>query len=245
MAHAEPPVIGITTYPVDSDGRFTLPAVYVSAVRRAGGVPVLLAPGQSNPEVFLARMDGAILTGGGDLGPELYGGRHHETIYGVDPGRDATEIALARLVCSRETPLLGICRGTQVLNVALGGSLIEHLPDEVGTAIPHRLPPRQPTRHKVSLAPHSRLAHVLGTTECSVASWHHQAIRGLGQGLQAVAWAPDGVIEAVEIPDLPWLLAVQWHPELTAADDPIQQRLFAWLVEAARDRRKARDATER
>jgi putative glutamine amidotransferase len=118
--------------------------------------------------------------------------------------------------------------------VALGGTLVEHLPDEVGDEVAHRLPPRKPTRHLVAIQPDSRLAAILATQQVDAASWHHQAIRQIAPGLRVVAQAPDGAIEATEAPGHPWLVAVQWHPELTAADDPTQQRLFAALIEAAR-----------
>jgi putative glutamine amidotransferase len=143
---------------------------------------------------------------------------------------------LARHLVTQDMPLLGICRGTQVINVALGGTLIEHLPDVMGEAVLHRAPPRVPVEHEVAIEPASRLASIVGESRLTAASWHHQAIRQPGTGLQVVAHAPDGTIEAVEKPGHPWLIAVQWHPELTAADDPLQQRLFDGLVEAAKRR---------
>src|SRR5262249_760423 len=151
-----PPLIGITTYGRDEQNRFLLPAEYVDAVRRSGGIPVLLPPGEANLHELLARLDGFILAGGGDLDPALYGGRHHETIYMVDSERDQSEIALAQEIVALRVPTLAICRGAQVLNVALGGSLIEHLPDVVGETIAHRLPPRQPSQHPVRIKPASR-----------------------------------------------------------------------------------------
>lgn len=227
------PLIGITTYPRNDDGSFTLPALYVAAVRRAGGLVVLIPPGEPRPDALLDRVDGLLLTGGGDLDPDLYGGRRHETIYGVNAERDAGEIALVRSWLPRRKPLLGICRGCQVINVALGGTLIEHLPDVAGEEVLHRLPPRRPGRHDIRVQADSVLARVLGQTSFPAASWHHQAIRQPAEALRPVAWAPDGVIEGVEMPEHPWLLAVQWHPELTAAEDPLQQRLFTALVDAA------------
>jgi putative glutamine amidotransferase len=126
-----------------------------------------------------------------------------------------------------------------VINVALGGTLVEHLPDEVGEDILHRLPPRKPAQHLIELRPDSQLANILAACQIDPASWHHQAIRQAAPGLQVVAHAPDGTIEAAEKPDHPWLVAVQWHPEITASEDPVQQRLFDALVEAARQRRRA------
>ncbi len=227
------PLIGLTTYGRDSENQFPLPADYVEAVRRAGGVPLLIPPGESQLEPILARLDGLILTGGGDLDPSHYAGAAHESIYMVDPERDATELALARRIVETGMPCLCICRGAQVLNVALDGTLIEHLPDEVGDELSHRLPERRPTRHPILLEPGSRLAAILGRERIEAVSWHHQAVRRPGSGLQVVARAPDGTIEALEMPSHPWLLAVQWHPEMTAATDPVQERLFQALVAAA------------
>jgi putative glutamine amidotransferase len=230
------PLIGITTYGRDEDQTFSLPAAYVDAVRRAGGIPVLIPPGEPNLAALLAKVDGLILAGGGDVDPGLYNGHPHETIYLIDPERDETELALVRQVVQGNTPTLGICRGAQVINVALGGTLIEHLPDEVGNAITHRLPPSKPTSHRIELATGSKLAGILDAEGIDAASWHHQAIRQPAPGLQVVAQAEDGTIEAAEKPDHPWLVAVQWHPELTAGEDPVQQRLFDALVAAARKR---------
>jgi putative glutamine amidotransferase len=228
------PVIGITTYGRDERGRFTLPSEYVSAVERAGGVPVLIPPVPAHAQRYLALVDGFVLAGGGDLDPGQYGGNTHETLYNVDAQRDALELELARSIVERRQPTLAICRGLQVVNVALGGTLIEHLPAVVGESVLHRAPPREPTPHAVRLKPGSRLAAVMGADECAPLSWHHQAVRTLAPGLETVATAPDGTIEAIELTGHPWLLAVQWHPELTAQRDPAQQRLFEALIEAVR-----------
>lgn len=232
------PLIGVTTYGRNEVNRFHLPAEYVDAVRRAGGIPLLIPPGESQWEALRGYLDGVVLTGGGDIDPRAYGGRDHETIYNLDHERDASELALGRQVVETGLPTLGICRGMQILNVTLGGSLIEHLPDEVGEQVIHRAPPREPIPHSISVIPDSRLAAVTRELEFSCSSWHHQAIRRLAPGLKVVALAPDHTIEAVELPGHPWLVAVQWHPELTAAYDPIQQRLFDALVQAALQRRR-------
>ncbi len=231
------PLIGLTTYHRNGDHKFDLPAEYVDAVRRAGGVPVLVPPGESRWEDVLRRLDGVVLTGGGDISPEAYGGRDHPTLYMVDDERDASELTLARRAVEAGIPTLGICRGTQVLNVALGGTLVEHLPDVMGDEVAHRTPPRDPVQHAVTVEPDSKLADAVGELQFECASWHHQSLRDVAPGLEVVAHAPDGTIEAVEISSHLWLVAVQWHPELTAADDPIQQRLFEALTEAARRHR--------
>jgi putative glutamine amidotransferase len=228
------PVIGITTYGRDEDNRFRIPSPYVDAVRRAGGVVILIPPGEELGQELLSVVDGVILAGGGDIDPEHYGGHHHESIYSVDAERDRSELGLARHLVSSTIPTLGICRGHQILNVSLGGTLYEHLPDIVGETVIHRLPPREPTEHLVAVDEKSRLAGILGETRFNAASWHHQAIRDAATGLVVVAHAPDGTIEACELPSHPWLFSVQWHPELTAHVSPTQQRLFDALVDACR-----------
>jgi putative glutamine amidotransferase len=191
------PRIGITTYGRHGDGRlegrFHLPAKYVDAVRRAGGFPVLLPPGEDDLRDVLALVDALVFTGGPDVEPKRYGGSTHPQVYGVDPERDAQEIALVRAAVEHGIPALGICRGCQVLNVALGGTLIEHLPDVVGESVLHRGPdsPAGPpggattgaaatsvyVPHLVHVDPSSRLARILGTSTMSPASSHHQASR--------------------------------------------------------------------
>ena len=225
--------IGITTYGRDPQGRLTLPAEYVTCVRAAGGRVVLLPPGEPDPAGWLDDLDGIVLAGGGDLAPETWGGTGAAENYGVDLERDRTELALAATVLDRHLPSLWICRGLQVLNVVLGGTLIEHLPDRVGEEVLHRLPPREPVSHPVELEPESRLARSLGCPRCDTISWHHQAVDQPGSQLVVVASAPDGTIEALELPSHPELVAVQWHPELSAAEDPLQQGLFNDLVARA------------
>lgn len=227
------PLIGLTTYGQNAKGRYELPAEYSWAVYRAGGIPVMMPPVGDLAAAWLDRLDALILTGGGDLDPALYDGGSHETIYDIDAERDAAELALAHELLERELPVLAICRGLQVINVAMGGTLHLHLPDVVGEAVQHRLPPRDPTLHAVRVAPDSRLAGLLGAVEAEGVSWHHQGIRDLAPGLAPTAYAPDGVLEAAERPDHPWLIGVQWHPEMSAAHDPVQQRLFDALVRAA------------
>jgi putative glutamine amidotransferase len=235
------PVIGITTYGRDENKRFSLPAVYVDAVRRAGGIPVMIPPGEDDLSELLPILNGVIFAGGGDIDPERYGGARHETNYNLDDERDKSELDLARILLrQQDLPILGICRGTQIINVALGGTLIEHLPDVVGEETLHRAPPRLPTTHEVTVSANSRLAKIMGQTEVMPTSWHHQAILEPAPGLKVVASAPDGTIEAVEMPDHPWLIAVQWHPELSADSQPEQQQLFDELVVEARRRMQPR-----
>lgn len=225
--------IGVTTYRRETDGRhrFTLPAAYVDAVRAVGGVAVLLSPGDAAPEELLARLDGLVLSGGGDLDPQLSGADVHGTVYGTCRERDEFEIALARAAIAQRMPTLAICRGLQIVNVARGGTLHGHLPDVVGEAVPHRASQAEATAHPVRIAAHSELAAALDA-DClpSVPSWHHQAIDRLGDGLEPIAWAADAVIEAVRLPEARALTAVQWHPELDMAPGAAGWRLFDRLV---------------
>ncbi len=225
-------LVGITTYPPNSTARFELPEEYVAAVRRAGAIPVLIAPGEAQIDELLARLDGVVLAGGGDIDPARWGGEAHPTIEFVDPARDDLELALAERVLDEGIPTLAICRGLQVVNTARGGTLHVHLPDAVPTDEPHRLEPKWSHTHRVTVDADSLVARTMGTETVEPACWHHQAIDRPGIGLTVTARSPDGVIEAVELAGHPWLVAVQWHPEMTAADDAAQQRLFDGLVEA-------------
>jgi putative glutamine amidotransferase len=234
------PLIGISSYP-RSNSRianrevYPLPTSYVEAVRSGGGSPVILPPGDPDPARLLDGIDALVLSGGGDVGPERYNGRTHDTIYGVSDERDLFEIALTRAALDRpDIPLLCICRGMQVLNVTLGGNLHPHLPDLGTSTVDHRLPERLHTHHRATVDPASRLAGMLDATEVTVCSWHHQAIDRLAPGLKVVAWAEDGVIEAVEHESHAAAIAVQWHPEMQL-DDPAQQRLFRAFVELANE----------
>jgi putative glutamine amidotransferase len=228
------PVIGISSYGRDGElATFSIPCGYVDAVRAAGGVPLVLTPGESEVERLLDMVDGLILAGGGDIAPDVYGGESHETIYLVSEERDSFELALARGALERpHLPTLCICRGIQVLNIALGGTLYPHIPDHFGEEVVHRLPPRRPTRHPVRIEKNTFLSRIIGANEADTCSWHHQAIREAGQGVRAVAWAPDDVIEAVEVTGHSWCIGVQWHPEMQIGE-PAQDRLFEAFVKAA------------
>jgi putative glutamine amidotransferase len=232
------PLIGISSYPrFNSRLRdrevYPLPTSYVDAVRAAGGAALILPPGETVPARLLDGLDGLVLSGGGDVSPARYSGDPHDAIYGVSDERDHFEIELARAAVARpELPFLCICRGMQVLNVALGGALYAHLPDLGCSTVEHRLPERLHTHHLARVAPDSRLADQLGSLEVTVCSWHHQGIARLAPGLKAVAWADDGIIEAVEHESHASCIAVQWHPEMQL-DDPAQQRLMQSFVRLA------------
>ncbi len=181
---------------------------------------------------------GVLLTGGGDVAPQCYGDTwQHDQTYGIDPDRDRVEIALVRWAVEQDKPLFAICRGIQVLNVALGGTLFQHVPDAFPSDNPvqHRgdMAHRDRPVHAVAIEPASRLAAIMGATCAEVNSFHHQAIRDLAAGLRVVARAPDGVIEAVEMPTRRYALGVQWHPEDMAFSAPDMMRLFESFVQAS------------
>jgi putative glutamine amidotransferase len=238
------PLIAVPAYPVKA-GRVqgwekpgvAAPAPYVEALQRAGALEAILMPvaiDDAGAAAVLERFDGLLLMGGGDLRPEEYGQKRREETYGVIPHRDRFELALARAAVDRAVPTLAICRGHQVLNVALGGSLDQHITDRDGV-LPHGKPgvPGGSTVHDIEIEPESRLAEAMGVTHASCASHHHQAVERTGDGLRISAHAPDGVIEGIELAGDAWILGAQWHPEDTAADDPAQQRLFDAFVRAA------------
>ncbi len=230
------PLIGITAYSRNEAGEISLPGAYLDAVQLAGGTPIIL-PLQPLTEKQVDRLldsiDGLIFAGGGDIHPSMYGGENHPTLYLMDQERDEFELALARAVLKRDLPTLGICRGMQILSVASGAALIPHVPDVYGESIAHRLDhPRRPIHHPVTLATGSQIAQVMGSQEITVMSWHHQAVRQVPPGWRSAASASDGLVEAIERIDRPWLIGVQWHPELSP-EDPAHQQIFRALVQAA------------
>lgn len=228
------------------DGAAAVPQAYLDALGRAGVRPVVLAsPDPGPPAEVLAHFAGLALIGGGDIEPSHYGETRHPAVYGTEPERDDLELGLARAAVAATLPLFAICRGLQVLNVAFGGSLHQHLPDRPGT-LPHGTPPADDGRvsHEVTIAEGSRLASAVGSTSLKgCISVHHQAVNRMAPGLIATAHTRDGVAEALETPldREGWVLAVQWHPERSAATDPKQQALFnafgavarAWLSRAS------------
>ncbi len=212
-------------------GEYRLPSLYIDSVRRAGGLPLLIPPDAEEATTVCERLDGVILTGGGDIGPKTYQGTDHEQIYNVDEERDQGEFRVAEVILSQHIPTLAICRGIQILNVLLGGTLHEHLPETYGEEILHRRPPRVACRHNVDIMPGTKLDSIIGQTEVEIVSWHHQALKDVAKDMVITARSKDGVIEGIEIDSHPWLVGVQWHPELSAEEDPLQQKLFDALVE--------------
>jgi putative glutamine amidotransferase len=213
-------------------------SAYLHAVQQAGGVPVPLPPQLSAASLqqLGAELHGLLLTGGGDVDPALFGQAPHATLYEVAPARDTLETSALNLALGRGVPVLAVCRGIQVLNVALGGTLYQDVVTEPGTQIPHsQKEPRDQPTHKVKVTPGSRLAEILDTDELEVNSMHHQAIHRLGRGLTAVAWGPDQLVEGAEIDDpARFVLGVQWHPEELVGHSEPARRLFSALVAAAR-----------
>jgi putative glutamine amidotransferase len=207
---------------------------YPDAIRRAGAVPVVIPPMDTAAiESLLDGLWGLCLSGGPDLHPATYGADPHPALGPTEPHLDRFEIALLRAAEARDMPVLAICRGLQVLNVARGGTLVQDLPSERPSNVVHRqlVPGRIPT-HDVTLESGSLVANALGVLETRVNSFHHQAIDVLGNGLRAVGWAPDGVIEALEATDRSFTIAVQWHAE-SMIHSPEQDRLLAAFAEAA------------
>jgi len=232
------PVIGISSHPRVVETA-TGPALlhtasrfYVEGVERAGGIPVILPV--LDPDAvddLLPALNGVLLTGGGDVAPSRYGAMPVAETHNVDPLRDAFEIRLIQAAIAADLPLLATCRGMQVLNVAMGGSLVQHVPHATGQDH-DRADHWKEAVHKVKIEPDSHLAAALGATEVAVNSIHHQAVDQAAPGTRPVAWAEDDTVEAIEVPGSPHVVAVQWHPELLE-DWPEQQGLFRQLVEHA------------
>lgn len=228
------PIIGVTAY--EEPARWDvwirqaalLPMSYPRAIERAGGVPVLIPPVDElgGLTALVRRLDGLVLAGGPDVDPARYGARRHPETGPPQPRRDRFELALIRAVLDAGLPFLAVCRGMQLLNVALGGTLVQHLPETVGHE-EHRPAPGRIGRHQVRIAAEGLLGAMLGD-QADVLTYHHQAIDRLGTGLVPVAWTDDRVVEAMEVQGHRFGLGVQWHPE-----DGDDLRLFAGLVAAA------------
>ena len=237
------PLVGITTYATEevSWGDWTAPAAlipmnYVLAVERSGGRPLLVPPSEDGVDETLAVLDALLFAGGEDLAPETYGAERHAETVGVTPARDHAEMALLGRALEWDMPMLAVCRGSQILNVARGGDLVQHLPEVVGHEN-HRHTPGVFADHEVALAGDSRLAGLLGD-RAPVKSHHHQGFGRVGEGLRAAAWADDGTVEALELPAARFALGVLWHPE--EGENTV---IFEALVEEARRYRAARGAS--
>lgn len=242
------PLIGVTTSITfiqqgKSPERAFVNSSYLFAVQQAGGVPVPLPPqlNDSALEELASRLDGLLLTGGGDMDPKAFGESSHPTVYDVSPSRDRLEMTLVERCMNEGKPILAICRGIQMLNVALGGSLYQDVASDPGTRIQHQQDkdgrPRDEPTHPVTVVAGSVLGRVLGATGIIVNSLHHQAVKVLGKNLVAVAHAPDQIIEGIELKDAGpnrFVLGVQWHPEDLVSNDAASRNLFSALVNASR-----------
>ena len=234
------PIIGLTTY--NGVNKYGHPIValmhqYIDAVVDAGGVPILIPSGVESESVksLLEKMDGILLTGGGDIAIDHFDGEPHLRVEGVDTDRDTIEFALLQAAAESGKPFLGICRGFQVVNVALGGTLFTHIEDQLPGAIKHDYDPdsqRQFLAHAIRLEKNSSLAGILGEPELNVNSLHHQGAKNLAPTLKAAAYSPDGLVEGLELPGHPFGVAVQWHPEWLM-DQQVTRRLFSAFIKAA------------
>ncbi|MEX2650568.1 MAG: gamma-glutamyl-gamma-aminobutyrate hydrolase family protein [Alphaproteobacteria bacterium] len=232
------PLIGLTLDAEEPGGYskfpwYALRRNYFAAIAEAGGLPIALPHDPELAAEYLSRLDGLVVTGGAfDVDPALFGATTRHATVTTKDRRTAFELAVTRDAIARDTPLLGICGGEQLLAVALGGSLVQHIPDEVLGALAHeQANPRDEPGHRVTIAPGTLLHRVVGADELAVNSAHHQAVLSVPAGVVVNALAPDGVIEGIEAAGARFCLGVQWHPEFRLSDG--DRRLFAALVEAA------------
>ena len=215
---------------------------YLRAVELAGGAAVVLVPSEDDDRLrsVFDRLDGLVLSGGGDVAPSNYGEEHSDLLWYVDERRDRAELALARWALAESLPLLAICRGIQVLNVAAGGTLYQDVGTQISGALTHPTLAGRPMAsmaHTVDVDQNSQLADIFGAGQIGVNSAHHQAAKSVGRGLVVTARAPDGVIEGLEDRSHPFCVGVQWHPEAMIEAHPVHRRLFEALVAAARGAR--------
>jgi putative glutamine amidotransferase len=246
------PIIGIPCFSMvrHDTGRpiYASNQAYVQAVLHADGVPILIPPLADKPalEVIQDQLDGLLLPGGADLDPGLYGESPLPECRSPEPERDAMELSVAHWALDHGLPVFGVCRGMQLLNVACGGTLYQHVPAECPDALDHEQPgqARSYLAHDISIQPDSLLAGILGDLHPGVNSFHHQAVHRVGRGFRVTASAEDGIIEAMEMPEASsFVLAVQYHPEELEATDMGSHRLFLAFVQAAADRQGARKIT--
>ncbi len=237
MSSARKPVRACTvavTAGIRPDGdtsRVRLTAAYVTALENAGLIPLIVPP-LTSPDAAAAVLDsvaGLVLTGGGDIDPALYGEKRHEKVHSISAARDATEVALIKEAQERGTPVFAICRGIQILNVALGGTLVQDIPSQCETDIAHDEESARNSRtHEIAVEPDSLIAKAVGAEHLTVNSFHHQSVKRVADGMRVTARSPDGIIEGLESTDDSWwVMAVQWHPEeMTDSTEPWDRGLF-------------------
>lgn len=236
------PIIGITAG--HSKNKFGLPQIhllrtYVDATIAAGGIPVLIPSELATIDwqALYAKLDGILLSGGADIDPKVYGGEDHPAIHDLDHERDSLEIAIVKQVVNDQKPFLAICRGFQILNVALGGTLYTHIGDQIENPLQHdsnKELSRNYLAHEVQVNEDTRLAKILGKPIAKVNSWHHQGVKEIAPMLEVTAHSPDGLVEGMEIPSHPYAIAVQWHPEWMPKS-PAMRNLFNTFIEAAQN----------
>ena len=230
------PVIGITCSIDEQADRLQLGSAYLEAIEAAGGIPVLLAGSVRTAQAVLDRVDGILFSGGVDLDPAYFGEPPLPGLGEVSPRRDAFEVELCRAAYAAGVPALGICRGCQLMAIALGGDVYQDLASQLPASLQHvQRAPRSHESHRVEVEEGSRLRSVTGLDLIGVNSFHHQAVRRLPEGARTCATAADGVLESFEDPSRPFWLAVQWHPENLWRSDPAAAALFGSLVDAARE----------
>jgi len=234
------PLIGITTHLATNEygqTRIVLQQSYAKAIMQAGGVPVLIPSiiAEDGWDALYSRLDGILFSGGGDIALEHFPGHPHPRIADVEPERDSVELKIIHAAASDGKPFLGICRGCQLLNVSLGGTLYTHLPDQLPNSLDHSYPGdlRTVLVHQVKIEEGTHFSDVLGEPIVRVNSHHHQGLKDIAPSLRVAGHAPDGLVEAIELPDHPFGLAVQWHPEWLT-DQESTRNLFRKFVEAAR-----------
>lgn len=247
------PIIGLTTRTVTKNEEslpyLTVQMSYVDAIIQAGGLPVLIPSiiSENGWDDLAHGLDGILFTGGGDISLDYFEGDDHPAIYGIDPSRDAIEVGLAKRVMQEQIPFLGICRGIQVVNVALGGTLYTHIPDQLSNPEVHDYPgedgqiARTALLHGVEIVSGTRFSQITQESSLKVNSLHHQGIKKIAPGAVPSAYSPDGLVEAIEFEKHPFGVAVQWHPEWLTDQQPTQ-KLFKAFVSAASELKNSRDA---
>jgi putative glutamine amidotransferase len=233
------PRIGVTLDADADERRYVLKATYVEAVLAAGGLPILLPHAPESAAAYLALLDGLVVTGGAfDVPPELYGETARKECGPLKPARTAFERDVLEAALAARLPVLGVCGGMQLINVVRGGTLFQDLVADAGLAGHEQPAPKDLPSHEARIAPGTQLASLVGEGSLAVNSTHHQAVRDPGAGVLVSARAPDGVVEAIELPDLPFALGVQWHPEACLRHDRRHAAIYAGLVQAARNARR-------
>ncbi|MBL0691339.1 MAG: gamma-glutamyl-gamma-aminobutyrate hydrolase family protein [SAR324 cluster bacterium] len=233
------PLIAVVSYSPNQEGRYYLPKAYIESIRGSGGTPLVILPGEQDAqeiEDIYNVVDGILLAGGGDISPNLYGGDYaKDNIYGVSNERDQTEFELTKIALKNDKPILAICRGLQVVNILLGGDLVADLADDKW--LEHRERQDKGLEHAIKLTDSTVFNHLNIYTDqkMDILSWHHQAINRLGEGLEAVAFSPDNIIEACVLPSHKWFLGLQWHPEITFSKDENQRKIFKSFIDEAKN----------